>query len=387
MGSPGSLIRIRQGTLPMSLAELTEPSAVELAMREYETLGRTAFLARYGFGRSREYMLRSPTGQLYDSKAIVGAAFGFQHPDRGPLVAAEFSGGETTVQRRLEELGFEVVRIGDVWSREEVELAVADYLDMLSLEAKGVPYSKAEHSRQLRHHLQNRSKGSIELKHANISAVLNELELPYITGYKPRSSVQSLLREVVREAVMARRDALVRVLDDLQEVRTPAGANYTAVLVDRPDGLPVFPRNLGRTPRKLDYAARDETNRRLGREGEHWAVGFEKHRLNVSGRAELAGKVDWVSDRLGDGTGYDIASFELDEATRYIEVKTTNGGPQTPFVVSANEVAFSREVGEMFFLYRIFEFRDHPQVFMLRGDLTESLSLIPMDYRARLKAL
>lgn len=47
--------------------------------------------------------------RLYDSKAIVGAAFGYQFPDRGPLDAAAFSGGEATVKRKLEELGFEVV--------------------------------------------------------------------------------------------------------------------------------------------------------------------------------------------------------------------------------------------------------------------------------------
>jgi hypothetical protein len=42
-------------------------------------------------------------------KAIVGAAHGFQHPTRGPLSVQDFSGGEQTVKRRLEALGFTVV--------------------------------------------------------------------------------------------------------------------------------------------------------------------------------------------------------------------------------------------------------------------------------------
>jgi putative restriction endonuclease len=42
----------------------------------------------------------------YDSKAIAGAAYGFQYPDRGPLLNTEFSGGEKTVRTRLEQLGF-----------------------------------------------------------------------------------------------------------------------------------------------------------------------------------------------------------------------------------------------------------------------------------------
>ncbi len=58
----------------MALADLTDPSAVDRAIEEFNRLGRTAFLAKYGFGRAREYMLRDSQGNLYDSKAVVGAA-------------------------------------------------------------------------------------------------------------------------------------------------------------------------------------------------------------------------------------------------------------------------------------------------------------------------
>ncbi len=91
----------------MALADLTEPTAVLKAIKESDALGRQTFLEKYGFSPSREYFLRHE-GKLYDSKAIVGAAHGFQHPDRGPLRATDFSGGEQTVQRKLEQLGFDV---------------------------------------------------------------------------------------------------------------------------------------------------------------------------------------------------------------------------------------------------------------------------------------
>jgi 5-methylcytosine-specific restriction protein B len=91
----------------MALADLTEPSAVLKAMEEADTLGRQAFLDKYGFSPSREYFVRHD-GKLYDSKAIIGAAHGYQHPDRGPLRSTDFSGGEQTVQRKLEQLGFAV---------------------------------------------------------------------------------------------------------------------------------------------------------------------------------------------------------------------------------------------------------------------------------------
>ncbi len=92
----------------MALPDLTEPTAVIKAIEEADALGRKAFLDKYGFGPSREYFLQH-NGNLYDSKAIVGAAYGFQYPAEGPLKPSDFSGGDSTVRPKLEELGFKVV--------------------------------------------------------------------------------------------------------------------------------------------------------------------------------------------------------------------------------------------------------------------------------------
>jgi hypothetical protein len=78
-----------------------------------------------GFGRSREYLVRTDEGSLYDSKPIVGAAHGIQFPDRSPPAAADFSGGEALDERKLVVLGFEVVCVGEDRSLEEVGLVVA----------------------------------------------------------------------------------------------------------------------------------------------------------------------------------------------------------------------------------------------------------------------
>ncbi len=93
----------------MPLHELTSSAAVLAAVAEYDALGQDAFLAKYGFGRARRYFLEVD-GKQYDSKAIVGAAYAVQYPERGPLKAAKFSGGEQTVQAKLEQLGF-IVRV------------------------------------------------------------------------------------------------------------------------------------------------------------------------------------------------------------------------------------------------------------------------------------
>src|SRR5262245_17330759 len=91
----------------MPLSDLTDPAAVNAAMDEFDRLGRDEFLQKYSFGPSRLYVLRR-NGKDYDSKAIVGAAHGFQYPEKGQLHSEDFSGGESTVRALLERLGFSV---------------------------------------------------------------------------------------------------------------------------------------------------------------------------------------------------------------------------------------------------------------------------------------
>jgi hypothetical protein len=370
------------------LSLLKSPAAVQAAMDEFSQLGRVAFLKRYGFGKSRDYLVRNPrTGELCDSKAIVGVAFGKQFPNQGVLGAEDFSGGEATVLPLLQSLGFEVHRIGEDWSEDEVQSTVADYFEMLRLEADGLAYNKSEHNEMLRKQLNGRSKASVELKHQNISAVLAGLGLPFIQGYKPRGNSQLLLRKAVQEYVIQHSVAVGKIVDALEEVKTPAEKSYLAVLVDSPakeerQKLVVPAPVRQRLPRKLDYAARDEANRKLGRSGEHWVIGYEQHRLTEMGHPELFQQLDWVSETRGDGAGYDILSFENEVLHRYIEVKATNGGIATSFIVSHNELEFSRETDDQFYLYRVFQLSSDPRLFILRGDLSNQLYLTPLDFRA-----
>ncbi|WP_416054911.1 hypothetical protein [Pseudomonas aeruginosa] len=77
-----------------------------------------------------------------------------------------------------------------------------DYFEMMRSEASGVAYNKSEHNQALRRLLNGRSKSSVELKHQNISAVLDVLGLPYIHGYKPWGNSQLLLRNSVQAYVL-----------------------------------------------------------------------------------------------------------------------------------------------------------------------------------------
>lgn len=77
------------------------------AIAEYDDLGRDAFLAKYGFGEALAFFLVHE-GRRYDSKAIVGAAHGIEHPELGPLSNQQFSGGASSAAGVLRRLGFEV---------------------------------------------------------------------------------------------------------------------------------------------------------------------------------------------------------------------------------------------------------------------------------------
>jgi hypothetical protein len=90
----------------MAMGDITHAGVIQ-AIEEFDSAGRDAFLAKYGFGPAVSYTLVYD-GKTYDSKAIVGAAHGYDRPDLGPLTSAEFSGGRTGAAKVLESLGFNI---------------------------------------------------------------------------------------------------------------------------------------------------------------------------------------------------------------------------------------------------------------------------------------
>lgn len=271
------------------------------------------------------------------------------------------------------------------WNRTEVEATVADYLHMLLLELSGQTYSKTAHRQALLTKLDNRSDGAIEFKHQNISAILINLGCPYITGYKPRGNYQQLLREVVEDRI-----AQDQLLDNAALAASSAPAvtplleDFSKLLVDAPKlaravkepnqhyRLPV--------PQKRDYLEREARNAALGYAGEEFVLNFEHFRLHNLGQKALADKVEHVAKTKGDGLGYDILSFDSTGREKFIEVKTTAFGKETPFFVSRGEVRFAQEHTEEFHLYRLFEFRKSPKMFDLPGAVESHCLMNPVSY-------
>ncbi|WP_298208827.1 DUF3883 domain-containing protein [Acidovorax sp.] len=272
------------------------------------------------------------------------------------------------------------------WSRIEVEAVVADYLKMLSLELAGQVYSKAAHRRVLLEKLNGRSAGSVEFKHGNISAVLIALGCPYIRGYQPRVNYQRLLYEVVEQQVdrssaldslalaAAQQPAVPPEVVDFLKVETEAPTQRHSVSEASPQ--------YAGTPIKRDYLAIESRNISLGQAGEEFVFRYEQWQLTRMGKSDLADRIEHVSQTKGDGLGYDILSFDTNGRERFIEVKTTAFGKETPFFISKNELHFSREAGADFTLCRLFAFRQTPQLFSLKGALDQHCDLAPVTYRA-----
>lgn len=275
------------------------------------------------------------------------------------------------------------------WSRVEVEAVVADYFEMLDAELRGRSYSKAEHRQRLLGRLDRRSEGSVEYKHQNISAVLRDLGLPWIEGYKPAVNYQDLLFDVVRERT---EDAAALLSMVQQEVDQPAEVPAIDDILSRLVGPPKGNRDhryrtvreRGAPPLRFpDYFLREARNASLGAAGEEFVLDFERARLLSTGEDGLASKVEHVSRSRGDHEGFDVLSFETDGRERLIEVKTTAFGALTPFYVSRNQVRRSQESGDRYHVYRVFRFRRDPHLFALPGAIDQSCELEPQEYRAR----
>lgn len=275
------------------------------------------------------------------------------------------------------------------WTREEVEATVSDYFDMLMMEYRGESFNKAEHNRRLQKLLNSRSKGAIEKKHQNISAVIRDLGFHYVDGYKPLENYQKLLYSIVRERARGAQD-LHRVAAAAveQEIENPPIVkDVLAILVNPPsrkeERPKLYDRDLQIRPRPgRNYLEMESRNRTLGLAGERLVLEFERKRLWQAGKKDLADRVEHLPDTAGDHLGFDIRSFETDGRDRLIEVKTTRFGASTPFFASRNEVEVSDVREGEYQLYRLFNFIRHPNLFVLPGSLRKTCSLDATQFSA-----
>ncbi len=299
------------------------------------------------FGQPMGYELLHE-GKRYPPKAVIGLACRYSLGRM--LLPEEFSGGEAPGQANfvLRKLGFTVVQKGEPekepepsrdWTEEEVRLIVADYFAMLETELQGESYKKSEHRKALIPLLAGRSDGSVEFKHQNISSVLVGLGLPYVEGYKPRGNYQGLLATEV-ESFLDQRSGFLEKLAAapvLNPGSIPAvKPDLSQIIVNPPEKIIAPTRTdkpwLSLRGQRINFAEKDAADRRLGKMGVEYVFNLERHRLKEAGRDDLALEVQWASQEIGDGLGFDILPFDdADDSKRMLEVKATGLGKFFPF--------------------------------------------------------
>jgi hypothetical protein len=247
------------------------------------------------------------------------------------------------------------------WTGGELDLIVADYFAMLADEMASRAYAKAANNAALRERIP-RSRGSVEFKYQNVSAVLEKLGMPWIPGYKPARHYQGAIAEAISRYLA--RDPLA--LD--MPASSPLVPVPESVFVPPPtpsEPSEQLPASLRRLIAKFDPVERDLRNSALGRAGEEFVVELERRQLAQLGREDLSRKIRWIADEEGDGAGYDVLSFTPVGGERLIEVKTTNGSARTPFYISRNELDVSKERPEDWRIYRVHLFATSPRIFTL----------------------
>lgn len=132
---------------------------------------------------------------------------------------------------------------------------------------------------------------------------------------------------------------------------------------------------------EVDWLENHRQNIFIGSLGEELVIEYEKRVLIDNGFENLALKVEKVTD----GMGFDVLSFNLHGEEKYIEVKTTTGDRNSPFYISINEVHFSQRFADRFHLYRLYSLNvegRHAHFNCYSGDLRNHFHLSPNVYTA-----
>lgn len=257
---------------------------------------------------------------------------------------------------------------GKTWNEAEQDLVVGDYLVMLDKAMTGRAYDPSNHQRALRF-VTNRSGGAITFLQGEISAVLTLVGLPTLKDHPPRWDFGDGLVEAVDRCLSARPG----VLKNLAQPPALLGRAAAPVLAEGAPARTPHPPTGARAQRlaaKFDPAVRDQEARMLARIGVAAALVHEQRWLEDRGRPDLAAQVRLalppINGQAGD-EGCDLLSFSRTGSPRRIVVKTTTGGPATPFRLTVAEDALRAAEPEAFVVHRLYDMAREARVFRVRA--------------------
>lgn len=134
--------------------------------------------------------------------------------------------------------------------------------------------------------------------------------------------------------------------------------------------------------KKINWELENERKTLIGHLGEEFVYFTERDKVKEFDSSSLE-KVIHLSEKQGDGFGYDICSINEKGETVFIEVKTTKGTFETPFYMSRNEKLFFEENKDNnAYIYRVYNFNEesrHGQIMIISArDLLENYNFDPI---------
>lgn len=179
--------------------------------------------------------------------------------------------------------------------------------------------------------------------------------------------------------------AVARHLDQAIEIPEQLEVETTETKILSTD-LTSLPDQLSFSGRTVNFIQNGIENKRLGDLGELWVMKYEIEKLKNANKHNLINQIKHTSKDEGDGTGFDIQSFDREANKIFIEVKTTKGGQNSTFFVTRNELERSKIEKDNYYLYRLYNYNeqaDTADLLIIKGDLT-NICEFPTTYKINL---
>ncbi|VVT31166.1 DUF3578 domain-containing protein [Rhizobium sp. EC-SD404] len=285
----------------MSLAVLTSPEAIEVAIAEFDKIGRARFLEKYGYGSGETY-IRTSNGSEYDAEAILAAAVGIQHSERGALRASEFRAAPEAVADKLHELGFSAI---DAYDDEDAAITARDIALIASARekaARGIKYADLDQDERDAY---GRVHAALEILGDIVAADLgdaDDVSVKLTSGFHPRAGVRGYVPKDLWFAVFPTENAASLAGNpQLFMIVSERGLEYGFGVAVHPNDFStqslkdkvreIAPLVFERLPKPNSVEA-DELGKRIEQSG-GWSF-RRKHRLGPD-QSEFATLSDWLA--------------------------------------------------------------------------------------------
>lgn len=177
--------------------------------------------------------------------------------------------------------------------------------------------------------------------------------------------------------------AVVRHLSPISLPASTSSNTATKYLLTTTTDVIVSSQPVSLVGRVVNFIENSIENKRIGDLGELWVIRHEKDKLLKLNKHKLSEQVRHISREEGDGTGYDVLSYDEVGRKLFIEVKTTKGSKNTAFYITRNELERSKIENANYFLYRLYNFNEETNtadILVIKGDLT-GLCEVPVLYK------